>query len=65
MLSTVQMGHRLGMTVVAEGVETLAELDAVRECGCDEVQGFYFSKPMAASAVQPWLLKLKTRNART
>ncbi len=64
-LSTVQMGHRLGMTVVAEGVETMAELDAVRQCGCDEVQGFYFSKPLAASAVQPWLLELKTRTART
>ena len=64
-LSTVQMGHRLGMTVVAEGVETMAELDAVRECGCDEVQGYYFSKPMAASAVQPWMLELKARAAWT
>jgi diguanylate cyclase len=60
-LSTVQMGHRLGMTVVAEGVETMAELDAVRECGCDEVQGFYFSRPMAASEVQPWLRNREVR----
>jgi EAL domain-containing protein (putative c-di-GMP-specific phosphodiesterase class I) len=54
-LSTVQMGHRLGMNIVAEGVETAAELDAVRESGCDEVQGFYFSRPMAASLVQSWM----------
>ena len=54
-LSTVEMGHRLGMTVVAEGVETGEELDAVRQSGCDEVQGFYFSKPMAAHLVQGWL----------
>lgn len=54
-LSTVQMGHRLGMTIVAEGVETIAELDAVRESGCDEVQGFYFAKPMAAELVQGWV----------
>ncbi len=60
-LSTVQMGHRLGMTVVAEGVETMAELHAVRECGCDEVQGFYFSRPMAASEVQQWLGDRDTR----
>lgn len=60
-LSTVQLGHRLGMTVVAEGVETMAELDAVRECGCDEVQGFYFSKPMPASNVQRWLLDHRRR----
>ena len=62
-LSTVQMGHRLGMTVVAEGVETMAELDAVRECGCDEVQGYYFSKPMAASAVPRWMRDLKNRRS--
>ncbi len=54
-LSTVEMGHRLGMTIVAEGVETIAELDAVRESGCDEVQGFYFSRPMAARLVQSWV----------
>ena len=58
-LSTVQMGHRLGMTVVAEGVETMAELDAVRESGCDEVQGYYFSKPMAAGEVQQWMRQHK------
>ncbi len=56
-LSTVEMGHRLGMTIVAEGVETIAELDAVRESGCDEVQGFYFSRPMAASVVRDWVLQ--------
>ncbi len=60
-LSTVQMGHRLGMTVVAEGVETMAELNAVRECGCDEVQGCYFAKPMAAGLVQDWLRERDTR----
>ena len=54
-LSTVEMGHRLGMTIVAEGVETIAELDAVRQSGCDEVQGYYFSKPMAARLVQSWV----------
>lgn len=55
-LSTVEMGHRLGMNIVAEGVETLAELDALRQSGCDEVQGYYFSKPLLARDVQPWLL---------
>lgn len=54
-LSTVEMGHRLGMTIVAEGVETMAELNAVRESGCDEVQGYYFSKPLAARDVQQWM----------
>lgn len=54
-LSSVGMGHRLGMTIVAEGVETVSELDALRESGCDEVQGFYFSKPMASGSVPGWV----------
>ncbi len=54
-LSTVEMGHRLGMTIVAEGVETIAELNAVRESGCDEVQGYYFSRPLAAKDVLAWV----------
>lgn len=54
-LSTVEMGHRLGMTIVAEGVETIAELNAVCESGCDEVQGYYISKPMAASVIPEWV----------
>ncbi len=54
-LSTVEMGHRLGMTVVAEGVETVSELEALRKSGCDEVQGYYFSKPMAADATRIWI----------
>ena len=59
-LSTVQMGHRLGMTIVAEGVETINELDAVRESGCDQVQGFYFAKPMAAGLVRGWMREHRT-----
>lgn len=54
-LSTVEMGHRLGMTIVAEGVETIAELNAVRESGCDEVQGYYISKPMVAGLIPEWV----------
>ena len=49
------MGHRLGMTVVAVGVETIAELSAVRESGCDEVQGYYISKPVAARLIPKWV----------
>jgi diguanylate cyclase (GGDEF)-like protein len=54
-LSTVEMGHRLGMTIVAEGVETMEEFAALRESGCDEVQGFYFGRPMAANQVPEWM----------
>lgn len=45
------LGHHLGMRVLAEGVETQAQLDALVELGCDEVQGFFFSKPVPAGDV--------------
>ncbi len=40
------LGHSLGLRVLAEGVETEAQLEAVIALGCDEVQGFYFSRPV-------------------
>jgi diguanylate cyclase (GGDEF)-like protein len=40
------LGHGLGLKVLAEGVETEAQLRAVADVGCDEVQGFYFSRPL-------------------
>lgn len=46
--STVVLARHLGMTVLAEGVETEAQLDALKAIGCDEIQGFYFSQPMPA-----------------
>jgi EAL domain-containing protein (putative c-di-GMP-specific phosphodiesterase class I) len=45
----VVMAHALGMRVVAEGVETLDQLRALQSLGCDEVQGFYVSRPVAAA----------------
>jgi EAL domain-containing protein (putative c-di-GMP-specific phosphodiesterase class I) len=42
------MSHELGLTVVAEGVENEAQLVLLSSMGCDLVQGFYFSKPLAA-----------------
>jgi diguanylate cyclase (GGDEF)-like protein len=42
----VTMAHALGMRVVAEGVETLAQIDILKSLQCDEIQGFYISKPL-------------------
>lgn len=44
--SLIEMIHRLGMKVVAEGVETKEQLDFLKGHGCDFIQGFYFSKPL-------------------
>ncbi|MBC7501113.1 MAG: EAL domain-containing protein [Herminiimonas sp.] len=46
----IAMGKTLGLTVVAEGVETLEQEMFLREHACDQMQGFYFSKPIAADA---------------
>jgi diguanylate cyclase (GGDEF)-like protein/PAS domain S-box-containing protein len=44
----VLMSHSLNFKTIAEGVETAEQLAFLRECGCDEVQGYYFSKPLSA-----------------
>jgi EAL domain-containing protein (putative c-di-GMP-specific phosphodiesterase class I) len=46
--SVIALGHRLGLTVVAEGVETVAERGALRDEGCDVIQGFLYSRPVSA-----------------
>jgi EAL domain-containing protein (putative c-di-GMP-specific phosphodiesterase class I) len=45
----VSLAHSLRLKVVAEGVETPAQLDYLRAAGCDEYQGFHFSRPLPAA----------------
>jgi len=45
------LGHELNMKVVAEGVETSAHLEILKEMGCDRAQGYLFSKPVAAEEI--------------
>jgi cellobiose PTS system EIIC component len=49
--SSIQLCHDLGFSVVAEGVETLGQLNLVRDCGVDVVQGYYTGKPMPPEQV--------------
>ncbi|WP_224038538.1 EAL domain-containing protein [Paraburkholderia unamae] len=51
----VELGHELGLRVVAEGVEHEHEANALRRIGCDELQGFLYAKPMPHEALTPWL----------
>ena len=58
----IRMAQALGMQTTAEGVETQAQLDFLREQGCDEAQGYWFSKPVTAQQIssllrsyRPWL----------
>ena len=46
--SIISMAKGLGLTTIAEGVETKEQLNYLREQGCDEIQGYYYSKPLPA-----------------
>ncbi len=52
MEASILIGHRLGLEVVAEGVENRDQLTLIRKMGCDLVQGFYFFRPMPASDLE-------------
>ena len=47
----ISMAHKLGVKVVAEGVETAAQVSFLRKHECDEIQGYYYSKPLPAETV--------------
>jgi diguanylate cyclase (GGDEF)-like protein/PAS domain S-box-containing protein len=53
--AVVALGRSLGLKVVAEGVETLHQADCLRSLGCDEVQGYLLSRPLAAPELLAWL----------
>jgi EAL domain-containing protein (putative c-di-GMP-specific phosphodiesterase class I) len=44
----IHMAHGLGFRTIAEGVETRAQLDYLRAQGCDEIQGYFFGRPVPA-----------------
>jgi EAL domain-containing protein (putative c-di-GMP-specific phosphodiesterase class I) len=56
---SIEIGHALGMTVVAEGVETEAHLNILRTLGCDVAQGFLISRPLPPEALVRWLAEYK------
>jgi diguanylate cyclase (GGDEF)-like protein/PAS domain S-box-containing protein len=51
----IQLGRKLGLQVVAEGVETAAQRDWVREQGCDAMQGYLAARPMPLAEFEAWL----------
>jgi diguanylate cyclase (GGDEF)-like protein len=53
--AVVAMAHRLGLTVIAEGVEHPGQLEFLRAQGCDAVQGFLISRPLPADALHAFL----------
>lgn len=48
----IQMAHNLNLNVIAEGVETVAQVDFLKQKGCNQAQGYYFHHPMSAEGIQ-------------
>ncbi len=55
MRSTLQLSRDLGTTMVVEGVEDEASLDALRRWNCDVAQGYHIARPMPADRLVSWL----------
>lgn len=53
--AAVDLGHALGMEVVAEGIEDAVVLESVRALGCDLAQGYHLARPMDATTLRGWL----------
>jgi diguanylate cyclase (GGDEF)-like protein/PAS domain S-box-containing protein len=67
-LAIIQMGHSLNLKVIAEGVETVPQLEYLRRHHCDQIQGYYFSRPLPAPALELLLregISLPARNTVT
>ena len=63
--STIDLAHRLGLRVVAEGVEHHATLARLADLGCDETQGYLHSAPLPADRLEEWLDGAGTASRRT
>jgi diguanylate cyclase (GGDEF)-like protein len=53
--STIDLGHNLGLKVVAEGVEDQSVWNILRGLGCDDAQGYFMSKPLSAELLTAWI----------
>jgi len=61
--SVIDLGHNLGLSVVAEGVEDRVVWDQLAEMGCDLAQGYYLSRPIPAAALASWVRALLEEKA--
>lgn len=60
---TIEIGHELGMQVVAEGVETSEQAEDLRSCGCDIAQGYLYCRPLPPEKLVSWLAEFRTQHS--
>ena len=53
--STINLAHSLGLRMVAEGVEDRPTYSELTRYGCDQIQGFYISRPVPAAELDAWI----------
>ncbi len=58
----IDLGHKLSLEIVAEGVEHEHQLDFLRSRGCDQVQGYHFCRPLPLDALDAWLSDWESRS---
>lgn len=61
-ISSIKLGHELGMSVIAEGVEDIETYQDLQSLGCDEVQGYFIAKPMPPHEFIEWLKAFNSDN---
>jgi len=60
--AVIVMGHAMGLTVLAEGVENPMQLELLKKMGCDAVQGYHLGRPVPIEAfVEEWLTEPRSR----
>ncbi len=60
--STINLGHNLGLNVVAEGIETEKVLNVLKEMGCDQMQGYFIGKPMCPEEFEEFLKSARVQH---
>ncbi len=63
MQSLIYLAERLGVTVVAEGIETQQTLDLLTKLGCGVAQGYYIGRPMPPQKLPDWIRKYTASSA--
>ncbi|MDG2991788.1 EAL domain-containing protein [Candidatus Synechococcus calcipolaris G9] len=59
----VDLGHSLGLTCTAEGVEDAKTLLYLKEVGCDLAQGYHIARPMTVEAIKTWVAQQNFRES--
>jgi EAL domain-containing protein (putative c-di-GMP-specific phosphodiesterase class I) len=62
--SNIGLAHALGMTVVAEGAEREADTALLRSLACDEVQGYFYCRPVPSDELIAWKIKWESVHLR-